>query len=109
LTILTLAIAAVVAGTPIVLNYGIQVVSAAKNGPPSGSPYGALVSSEAHVDDDDNKKGFGDDIKRCRDGGGCQGDGNNGIDDFRANPSSGKEPGKAGETRDETNNGHDDD
>jgi hypothetical protein len=64
------------------------------------------VSREAHIDDDNTDKGFGDDIKQCRENQ-CAGfedsDGNEGIGDARASDEADKndDPGKAQNNRDE--------
>jgi hypothetical protein len=75
----------------------LPIAQAVGSGPgtPNGSPYGGLVSSEAQT----GQGGFGQDLKDCRASGGCQGDGNNGLHDIRANDQAGGN--KAGTTRDE--------
>ena len=75
----------------------LPIAQAVGSGPgtPNGSPYGGLVSNEAQT----GEGGFGADFKACRAGGGCQGDGNNGLHDIRANDQAGGN--KAGTTRDE--------
>lgn len=56
---------------------------------------GDLVSREAQA----GEGGFGADLKECREAGGCQGDGNQGLKDIRANDQAGGD--KFGTTRDE--------
>ena len=80
-------------------------------GTPRGEPYGQAVSEEAQrqgntlPNGEENEKGFGDDIKSCRQAQ-CAGfeesDGNNGIGDVRASDEAGKQGKLTGDTRDET-------
>jgi hypothetical protein len=95
-TIAIFATAAVIAG----LSTLVQAINAAPSPsyPQTGYPYGGLVSSEAQ----NGAGGFGADIKSCRDSGGCQSNGNQGLGYIRANDASGiANPGKPGTSRDD--------
>jgi hypothetical protein len=98
LTFVTFAIAAIVTGMTTIGT--VQVAQA------QGTPYGQAVSSEARTGGDypgetDADKGFGDDIKACRNAGGCQGDGNNGLGSIRASDEAGGNKLGGTTTRDE--------
>ncbi|MGA9166953.1 MAG: hypothetical protein WB053_06185 [Nitrososphaeraceae archaeon] len=93
---ITLILAAVIAVAAVGTTTMMTTTVEAK-GPPAGSPYGDLVSGEAHT----GERGFGGDVQAFCSQGTC-GANNQHLGDFRASDEAGKSPGKFGEHRDET-------
>ena len=95
---LTIGLLTLAAVSTVAIN-NLPIAQAVGSGPgtPNGSPYGQTVSKEAQT----GPGGFGQDLKDCRAAGGCQGDGNNGLHDIRANDQGGGNKLGGTTTRDE--------
>jgi hypothetical protein len=97
---LMLILAAVIAVAAVGTTTMMTTVEA-QRGPPTGTPYGDLVSGEAQT----GPRGFGGDVQNFCSQGTC-GDASTGphqgLGDFRASDEANKSPGKFGTHRDET-------